>query len=62
MAAQYGSASAHFGPPLVLRSKVALLGSAKVGKTALREVASENPFPRSYTYNRQSTIIFGLKN
>ncbi|CAD7940712.1 unnamed protein product [Amoebophrya sp. A25] len=58
MASQFLPPGQHFGPPLVLRSKVALLGAAKSGKTALREVACENPFPRSYTVTlaRESSV------
>ncbi|CAD7949731.1 unnamed protein product [Amoebophrya sp. A120] len=50
--------AAQFGPPLVLRGKVAILGKSKVGKTAFREVLGDGSFPRSYnvTLGRENTV------
>ena len=36
------------GPPLILRAKVALIGEAKVGKSAMCQVICGNQCPKSY--------------
>ena len=45
-----------YGPPIVIRGKVALLGGPKTGKTALREAVCCQNFPKAYSKNFEPEV------
>lgn len=62
---QHGTSTV--GPPLLLRAKVALVGDAKVGKSALAQVlaagreSGNTAFPKSYNMTVVSSAIYSVE-